>query len=85
MSREEIRIKAAQALALAEDEVFKAFVAEVRDAQIAAFRNSRADQTEVREEAHAILRALDAIEHRLKSAMIDEVIEAKKEQHRGND
>ena len=62
------RIKAAEARRLKSDSAFSAFVQEVRDDQMASFANSDAADVAAREEAHAILRALDMIEVRLDAA-----------------
>lgn len=70
----EVRILAEEAKRLKNDTAFKQFVAEVRDRQVQAFTNSRADDVAAREEAHAIIRALNQIEMSLDAAISAEVI-----------
>lgn len=77
--------KAARAKRLRGDEAFQEFTEEVRNGAIARFTESGAADTATREEAHAILRALAAIEGQLQSAIDAESFEKKKGQHRGND
>lgn len=77
--------KASRARRLRDDEAFQEFVAEVRNGAIARFTESGAADTAAREEAHAILRALAAIEGQLQSAIDAESFAKKKGQHRGND
>jgi hypothetical protein len=77
--------KASRARRLRGDDAFCEFMEEVRDWAIAQFTESGAADTAIREEAHAILRALAAIEGRLQSAIDAESFEKKKGQHRGND
>tara|TARA_R110000796_G_scaffold4779_1_gene18190 strand:- start:631 stop:873 length:243 start_codon:yes stop_codon:yes gene_type:complete len=64
----DIRIKADEARRLKSDSAFSAFVQEVRDDQMASFANSGVADVAAREEAHAILRALNMIEVRLDAA-----------------
>lgn len=78
--------KAARNQRLLADEAFQEAVAEVRQAQLAAFANSGAKDTEAREEAHAILRGLAAIVSALEAPGKDLAVETKrKERHRGSD
>ena len=65
----EIRIQADEAKRLKNDTAFQQFVEDVRELQLSIFANSTASQVEVREEAHAILRALDQIEIQLDTAI----------------
>ena len=64
----EIRIKADEARRLKADTAFMSFVQEVRDDQIKVFTTSAASDVEAREEAHAIMRALNQIEMKLNAA-----------------
>lgn len=80
-----IEEKASAAKRLRKDEGFQAFIAEVREAAIADFVNSGPKETEAREEAHAILRALAAIEARLSAAEGAKALKDRKGQHRVND
>lgn len=67
-----IRIQAEEAKRLKNDTAFMQFVQDVRDVQISIFTNSVADQVEQREEAHAIMRALNQIEMQLDAAIAAE-------------
>jgi hypothetical protein len=64
----ETRIKADEARRLKTDTAFVAFLQEVRDEQIKLFANSGAADVAAREEAHAIMRALNQIEIKLDAA-----------------
>lgn len=64
----ETRIKADEARRLKADGAFSAFVQEVRDDQIKVFASSGAADVAIREEAHAIMRALNQIEIKLDAA-----------------
>ena len=67
-----IRIQADEAKRLKNDTAFQQFVQDVRDVQVSIFTNSVADQVEQREEAHAIMRALNQIEMQLDAAIAAE-------------
>jgi len=67
-----IRIQADEAKRLKNDTAFQQFVQDVRDVQISIFTNSAAEQVEQREEAHAIMRALNQIEMQLDAAIAAE-------------
>ena len=67
-----IRIQAEEAKRLKNDTAFQQFVQDVRDVQISIFTNSVAAQVEQREEAHAIMRALNQIEMQLDAAIVAE-------------
>ena len=69
-----IRIQAEEAKRLKNDTAFMQFVQDVRDVQISIFSNSAASEVEQREEAHAILRALNQIEVQLDAAIAAERI-----------
>jgi hypothetical protein len=67
-----IRIQADEARRLKNDTAFQQFVQDVRDVQISVFSNSTAKEIEQREEAHAIMRALNQIEMQLDAAIAAE-------------
>ena len=68
----ETRIKSEDAKRLKNDTAFSDFIEDVRNEQIRLFTTSAAQDVEQREEAHAILRALNKIE-----VQLDAVIAAK--------
>ena len=68
----EIRINADEAKRLKNDTAFMQFVQDVRDVQMNVFANSAAQEVEQREEAHAIMRALNQIEMQLDAAIAAE-------------
>jgi hypothetical protein len=70
----DIRIQASEAKRLKNDTAFMQFVQDVRDLQTSIFTNSTADEIERREEAHAIIRALNQIEVQLDAAIAAERI-----------
>jgi len=70
----DIRINSDEARRLKNDTSFKEFVQDVRDMQISIFANSAAQEVEQREEAHAIMRALNQIEMQLDAAIAAERI-----------
>ena len=67
-----IRIQAQEAKRLKDDTAFQQFVQDVRDVQLSIFSNSAAEETKQREEAHAIMRALNQIEMQLDAAIAAE-------------
>ena len=67
-----IRIQADEAKRLKKDTAFQQFVQDVRDVQLSIFANSTAKEIEQREEAHAIMRALNQIEMQLEAAIAAE-------------
>jgi len=67
-----IRIQADEAKRLKNDTAFMQFVQDVRDVQISIFTNTTAQEVEQREEAHAIMRALNQIEMQLDAAIAAE-------------
>lgn len=69
-----IRIQAEEAKRLKNDTAFKQFVQGVREDQMRIFANSAAQEIEQREEAHAILRALNLIEVNLDAALAAETL-----------
>ena len=70
----DIRIKAEDAKRLKNDTAFTQFVEDVRNEQIRLFTTSDAQDVEQREEAHAILRALNKIEVELDAAIMAETL-----------
>ena len=70
----EIRIQADDAKRLKNDTAFTQFVEDVRNEQIRLFTTSDAQDVEQREEAHAILRALNKIEVQLDAAIAAETL-----------
>jgi len=84
--RRQIASRAYSAAVLIENPDFRGFVTEVREAQIAAFLKSGQADSAAREEAHAIIRALDKIAQALAEAVNSEKFAKHQEdQHRGND
>ena len=67
-----IRMQADEAKRLKNDTAFQQFVQDVRDVQISIFSNSAAEEAKQREEAHAIMRALNQIEMQLEAAIAAE-------------
>lgn len=67
-----IRIQADEAKRLKNDTAFMQFVQDVRDVQLSIFANSTAKEIEQREEAHAVMRALNQIEMQLDAAIAAE-------------
>lgn len=70
----EIRIQAEEAKRLKNETAFQQFVKEVRENQMMVFANSAAHEVERREEAHAIIRALNLIEVNLDAAIAAETL-----------
>ncbi len=70
----EIRIQAEDAKRLKNDTAFTQFVEDVRNEQIRLFTTSGAQDVEQREEAHAMLRALNQIEVQLDAAIAAETL-----------
>ena len=68
------KIKAEDAKRLKNDTAFTQFVKDVRNEQIRLFTTSAAQDIKQREEAHAILRALDKIEVELDAAIMAETL-----------
>jgi hypothetical protein len=70
----DIRIEADEAKRLKKDTAFMRFVDDVRDDQMRVFANSEASDIDAREEAHAIIRALNKIEMFLDAAIAAEAM-----------
>jgi len=81
MSMTELRIQAEEAKRLKNDTAFQQFVQDVRDTQLHVFADSAASEVDVREEAHAILRALNQIEIQLDAAIAAERILDRKQRN----
>jgi len=77
----DIRIQADDAKRLKNDTAFQTFVDDVRGEQMRIFANSAASDIEMREEAHAILRALNKIGDTLDAAIAAEVILDRKQRN----
>lgn len=73
----EIKEKAARIRHLMRDDAFQELMREVKDKQIAVFLNSSAKIEHI-EEAHALVKALDAIERHMQSVLDDEAVYDKK-------
>lgn len=69
-----IRIQSQEAKRLKKDTAFMTFLNEVRENQLITFATSSAAEIERREDAHAIMRALNLIEAQLDAAIGDEVV-----------
>tara|TARA_Y100000114_G_scaffold83026_1_gene76704 strand:- start:935 stop:1171 length:237 start_codon:yes stop_codon:yes gene_type:complete len=65
----DITVKAQEAMRLKNDTAFTQFIRDVREQQKEVFATSGAKDIEAREEAHAIIRALEAIEIHLDAAI----------------
>ena len=74
----DIRAKSQAAQRLKANTDLMDFVEEVRKDQHDLFANSEALDISVREEAHAILRALNSLENKLDAAIADEMFADKK-------
>lgn len=70
----DVRIQAEEAKRLKNDTAFQQFVQDVREQQIRLFTTSGAQDVEQREEAHAIIRALNLIEVNLDAAIAAETL-----------
>ena len=70
----EILITADEAKRLKNDTAFKQFMQSVRDDQMRLFADSSASDVDVREDAHAILRAVNQIEIKLDASIQAEII-----------
>jgi hypothetical protein len=65
----DVTATAQEAMRLKNDTAFQQFIKDVREQQKEVFATSGAKDIEVREEAHAIIRALEAIEINLDAAI----------------
>ncbi|BAQ90112.1 hypothetical protein [uncultured Mediterranean phage uvMED] len=81
----DIEQSAKRSKSLLENEWFKETIKNLRDTQLRIFANSSAPEVEQREDAHAILRALNAIEYSLQADVDAMTLIERKGKHRGND
>lgn len=77
-----MRLTTAEVGRLLDDPTFKAIMSKIRQDQVDVFMRSGKQDTELREDAHSILRALDKIEQALKSVQTEEAIKQKREKGR---
>lgn len=63
------KVRASRAKALTQNEHFQLIMQDLRDRQLEIFADSSADEMDKREDAHAILRALNQIEYILEADM----------------
>ena len=73
-----VMINANEARRLRDDTAFLQFVGAVRQTQINRFLSSGSKDVEIREDAHAIVRALNLIEAELDAAEAAELLENRK-------
>jgi len=84
MNNDDIKRRASRAKALMQSDAFVDVMQDLRDRQIAAFVNSAAEQTEAREDAHAMVRALNKIEEALQADVdAGTLLDKQKERDRG--
>lgn len=81
----DIEQRAKRSKSLLENEWFVETMKNLRDTQLRTFANSSAQEVEKREDAHAILRALNAIERSLQADVDAVTLINRKGKHRGND
>ena len=81
----DIEQRAKRSKSLLENEWFVETMKNLRDTQLRTFANSSAQEVEKREDAHAILRALNAIERSLQADVDSVTLINRKGKHRGND
>lgn len=79
----DIRIKANDAKRLREDTAFLQFLENVREDQMRVFVESSAEDVTAREEAHAIVRALNKIRATLDAAVAAETLLDRKQKGAG--
>ena len=79
------KVKAARSKLLLQSEHFQFSMEDLRNQQLQVFANSSADEVEKREDAHAILRALNQIEYILQADVNAEMLIEKKDRHRHDD
>jgi len=81
----DIQQKAAWAERLRADDAWKWLIDEMREGAISDFTSSSAGETERREEAHTLLRAITKMEGLLDAVIAERDHQNKKDQHRAND
>jgi hypothetical protein len=79
----DLETKARRSKGLLENDWFIETMRDLREQQMNVFANSSASEVEIREDAHAILRALNAIEISLKADVDAMEIVKHKGKHRG--
>lgn len=79
----DLEIRAKRSKSLLENDWFIETIRDLRQHQMNVFANSSADEVEIREDAHAILRALNAIEVSLRADVDAIEILKHKGKHRG--
>jgi len=67
MNKDDVKVRASRAKALMQSDAFTDAMKDLRDRQIDVFVSSGADDTSAREEAHAMVRALNRIEEALQA------------------
>ena len=83
--KQDIEQRAKRSKSLLENEWFLETIKDLRDTQMRTFADSSAQEVEKREDAHAILRALTAIERSLQADVDAVALIQRKGKHRGND
>jgi len=84
MTKDDTIRRANRAKALMQSDAFRDVMQDLRDRQIAAFVNSAAEQSDARENAHAMVRALNKIEEALQADVdAGTLLDKQKERHRG--
>lgn len=81
----EFRVRAERSKLLMESEHFQLVMKDLRDRQMAAFASSAASEVDKRENAHAILRAINEIEGMLQADVDAVKLQNKKDRDRAND
>lgn len=79
----DLELRARRSKSLLENDWFIETIRDLRQHQMNVFANSSADEVEIREDAHAILRALNAIEVSLRADVDAIEILKHKGKHRG--
>ena len=84
MTKDDIKRRANRAKSLMQSDAFVSVMQDLRDRQVAAFVNSAAEQAEAREDAHAMVRALNKIEEALQADVdAGTLLDKQKERDRG--
>ena len=84
MNKDDVKVRASRAKALMQSDAFTEAMTDLRSRQIDVFVNSGADELESREEAHAMVRALNRIEEALQADVdAGTILDKKEERHRG--
>lgn len=72
------KVRASRAKSLQNNEIFQSILKDLRERQLEVFASSSASEVEKREDAHAILRALNEIEYILQADINAEKLIQKK-------